>query len=129
MPGSSVGIARRSITAPQRLCSTISGTALLSPPAPTSWIEAIGFALPRAARGQERGPEVAREIRAAELVVEARGADRPVEHDRKRRRDPIRPPRQPTLPRLPPARDFEVRDREAREPGFRLRTATGRALV
>ncbi len=87
------------------------------------------IAAPRAAGRQQRGAEVAGEIRPAELVVEARGADRAVEHDRERRRDTVGLARQRSLPRLAPARDLEVRDREAREPCLRLGAAAGRTLV
>ncbi len=87
------------------------------------------IAAPYAADFDQARAEVAREIRPAELVVEARGADRPIEHDRERRSDAIGLARQRSLPRLAPTRHVEMRDREADEPGFRFRAAAGRAFV
>ena len=46
MPVSSTGISLRDTRAPRPAACTISGTALDSPPAPTSWIETIGLASP-----------------------------------------------------------------------------------
>jgi hypothetical protein len=48
MPGSSLGIARRSKRAPRPAPCTSSGSAFDSPPAPTSWIDRIGLASPSA---------------------------------------------------------------------------------
>ena len=46
MPGSSLGAARRSRRAPRPAPCASSGSAFESPPAPTSWIERIGFLSP-----------------------------------------------------------------------------------
>src|SRR3569623_1361588 len=43
MPGSSQGTARSSMRAPRPLSLTSSGSALERPPAPTSWMERMGF--------------------------------------------------------------------------------------
>src|SRR5690606_17451265 len=87
------------------------------------------IAAPFAVRLEQARAEVAGEIRPPELVVALRGADRPVEHDRERRRDPRGTPGALGLPRPRPARQLEMRDREAREPCLRARAASGRALV
>ncbi len=87
------------------------------------------------------GTEVAEQVRPSELVVECRGADRPFDHDRERVCDA---PREAVvrlvarcgtrdvailLPRQRHVRDAQVRDREAGQSRFRLRAATGGALV
>ena len=46
MPGSAVGIARSASRAPSPSAWTSSGTALASPPAPTSWMDRIGLRSP-----------------------------------------------------------------------------------
>ena len=48
MPGSSFGILRSSKRAPRLLSWTNSGRAFERPPAPTSWMDTIGLASPRA---------------------------------------------------------------------------------
>ena len=87
------------------------------------------IAAPNAVRLEQARAEVACEVRPAELVVEARRADRPLEHDRQRRGDPLRLARRRAFPRLPPTRQLEMRHGEAHEPRFRLRAAAGRAFV
>src|SRR5689334_4384949 len=72
--------------------------------------------------------KVTTEIRASELVVERRSADRSVEHDRQRRRDPVRLADR-RFPRLKQRRDPQMRDAESHETGFRLRAGTGRAFI
>src|SRR6185295_7577933 len=63
MPGSSFGIALRSMTAPRPgVCATASGTAFDKPPAPTSWISRIGFWVQRA------------ELHRGEIEIRARSA-------------------------------------------------------
>ena len=73
--------------------------------------------------------EVAREIRTPELVVERRAADRALDHDVERRRDAAGLARIEGFPRFGLPGDAQVRRREAREPGLRLRATTRRALV
>src|SRR5690606_24980596 len=87
------------------------------------------IAPPFAVGRKQARAEVTGEIRPPELVIELRGADRPVEHDRERRRDPRRPPGAFRLPRPRPLRQLEMRDGEARKPGLRPRAAARRALV
>ena len=216
IPGSSFGAARKSMRAPRCEPCAISGSAFDRPPAPTSWIERIGFvgaerpapvdhllraplnlrvaALDRVeveirgvragrhrrsrpathtdeharaaqldqqragrdvglvrvlrldvaeASGQHDGlvvaahdagrrllerAEVAREVRPAEFVVERGCADRPVDHDGQRRRDPLRL-RLRAFPRAHESRDSQVRDREPAQPRLRLRPAARRAFV
>src|SRR5208282_2901845 len=74
------------------------------------------------------GPEVAEDGGPPELIIEGGGADGSIEHDLQRGRNPGTP-RLRSLPRLGQARDPQVRDREARQPGLRLRAAAGRSLV
>ena len=72
--------------------------------------------------------EVAGQVGPAELVVERRRPDRPLEHDRERRGDPVRLRLRP-FPRPLGAGQAQVRDREADEAGLGLGAAAGRALV
>ncbi len=72
--------------------------------------------------------EVAAEVRAAELVVERRGADRTLQHDRERRGDaPGLLERR--LPGLGVPRHAQMRHRVADQPRLGLRADAGRALV
>src|SRR5690606_7159343 len=77
------------------------------------------IAAPFAVGLEQARAEIAREARPAVLVIELRRADRTLDHDRERRRDPSRPPRAARFPRLLPARNLEMRHREADEPGLR----------
>ncbi len=88
--------------------------------------------LPGAAAGELLvGAEITREVRAAELVVEGGGADRPFEHDRQRRSDARRAAigtaRQ--FPWLQEIGDVEVGHRETAQSGFRLRATAGGAFI
>ena len=76
--------------------------------------------------------EVAEHGRAAELVVVRRAAERPVDHDLERARDPRRradPALGRRLPGLERTGQPEVRHREPDEAGLGLGAAAGRALV
>ncbi|AJX21855.1 hypothetical protein BG17_3587 [Burkholderia pseudomallei MSHR491] len=90
--------------------------------------------------------EVAAQVRAPEFVVERGAAERAVDHDRQRRRDPVRAAvRRARLlrvargrrlrgvarvfPRFARARQIQVRHREARQARLRPRAAARRAFV
>ena len=74
------------------------------------------------------GPEIAQQVRAAELVVEGSAAQRPLDHDRERRGQGGRTA-VGRLPGLFPAGNAQVRDREAGQAVARGATAAGGALV
>src|SRR5207237_317392 len=134
--------------APRPLWATASGTALARPPAPTSWMSAIGLSSPAAQPSGDHdrlvvaaqalgrvaggalleGAEVAAHRGAAELVVERGGADRALEHDLQRGGD-ARRRAEFLLPGALVAGDAQVRHREAGEPGLGFGAATGGALV
>jgi hypothetical protein len=75
--------------------------------------------------------EITGQVRAAELVVEGRRADRAFEHDRQRRSDACRAAvgGGGALPGLRAIGNVEVGDRKTAQAGFRLRAATGRAFI
>src|SRR5262249_49508260 len=68
------------------------------------------------------------DVRAAELIVERGGPDRPLQHDLERRGDASRLA-DALLPRLYPLADAQMRYREAHQPRLRLGTSPGRALI
>src|SRR6185369_17668418 len=74
------------------------------------------------------GPEIAGQVRAAELVVEGGGADRAFEHDVERRSD-ARRTAVGVFPGLRRIGDIQVGNREAAEAGLGLGTLAGGALV
>ena len=74
------------------------------------------------------GPEVARQVRAPELVIEGRPADRPLDHDLERRRHAVGM-RKIVFPRLSKSRYPQVRHGEPRQAGLRLRAEPRRAFV
>ena len=74
-------------------------------------------------------PEVTREARPAEFVVECGGADRPVQHDLQRGHDPAGTPVVLLLPWPRHAGNTQVGNRVAHQACFRLRSPSGRAFV
>src|SRR5438132_321790 len=103
MPGSSLGIARRSNFAPTPPECASSGKAFERPPAPTSWIDRIGFASPRRAHPSITSWQRRSSSAFALAVVR--------------------------FPRHLAAGDVQVRDREAGEARLGLAGDAGRALV
>ncbi len=73
-------------------------------------------------------PEISADAGAPELVIERGSTDRSIEHDLKCRCDPRRRANG-VLPGLHVPGNPQVRDRVAHQPGLRLSTQTGRALV
>ena len=73
--------------------------------------------------------EITGQIRAAKFVVERRRAQRPFNHDRQRRRDPIRLAVIRLLPRLDETGNPQIGNRKAAQSGLGLGPAPGRALI